>query len=74
LNGYSGSVSLSVSGLPSKTSSSFSPNPVILSGGSGTSTLSITAGRSGPRGTYMLTVQGTDGSRTHTQNVTLVIR
>jgi hypothetical protein len=74
VNGYSGSVSLSVSGLPSKTSSSFSPNPVILSGGSGTSTLSISAGRGGPRGTYTLTVQGTDGSRTRTQNVILVIR
>jgi len=74
VNGYSGSVSLSVSGLPSKTSNSFSPNPVILSGGSRTSTLSITVEHGSPRGTYTLTVRGTDGSRTHTQNVTLVIR
>jgi len=74
LNGYTDSVALSVSGLPSKTSSSFNPNPVVLSGGSGTSTLSITAERGGPRGTYTLTVRGTDGTRTHRQNVTLVIR
>ena len=46
VNGFSGNVSLSVSGLPSRTSSSFSPNPVALaSGGSGSSTLTVTVNR-----------------------------
>jgi hypothetical protein len=74
VNGYSGSVTLTVSGLPNKASRSFNPNPVALSSGSRTATLSITVERGAPRGTYTLTIQGTGGSRTHVQNVTLVIR
>jgi hypothetical protein len=60
--------------LPNKASRSFNPNPVALSSGSRTATLSITVERGAPRGTYTLTIQGTGGSRTHVQNVTLVIR
>jgi hypothetical protein len=74
MNNFAGSVSLSLSGLPSRTSSSFSVNPVTLStGGSGTSTLTIQANRNAPLGTYTLTVTGTSGSLTHSQNVTLTI-
>jgi hypothetical protein len=74
VNGFAGSVSLSVSGLPSKTSGSFSPGSVTLaSGGSGSSTLTITAANNGPRGTYTLTVTGTGGGQTHSQTVTLIL-
>jgi hypothetical protein len=70
-NGFSGNVSLSVSGLPGKTSGSFSPNPVA--GGAGSSVLTITTQRNGPTGTFTLTITGTSGSTSHSQNVTLVL-
>jgi fibronectin type 3 domain-containing protein len=68
LNGFSGSVSLKVSGLPSKTSSSFSPNPATT-----TSTLTVGTRPKAPRGTYPLTITGTSGGLTHTTSVTLTI-
>jgi hypothetical protein len=68
INGFSGNVSLSVSGLPSRTSASFSPNPA-----SSSSTLSVTTNRKTPRGTYTLTITGTSGSLTRTVRVTLVV-
>ena len=58
-NNFSGNVNLSVTGLPSRTSSSFSPNPVTVPGGG--STLTIRANRNAPRGTYTLTVTGSSG-------------
>ena len=66
--GFSGSVSLSVSGLPSGASGSFSPNPAT-----GTSTLSVTTSATSPAGTYPLTIAGTSGSLSHTTQVTLVV-
>ena len=74
-NGYSGSINLSVSRLPSRTSSSFNVNPVaVSSSGTATSTLTITTQRKTSPGTYTPTIQGTDGTRTHTYAVTLVIQ
>jgi hypothetical protein len=74
VNGYSGNVSLSVSGLPSKTTGSFSPNPVTLTpGGNGSSVLIIRTQRNGPTGTFTLTITGTAGGLSHSQNVTLII-
>jgi hypothetical protein len=73
LNGFSGVVNLSVSGLPNKVSGSFNPPSVNLSGGTGSSTLTITAQRGGPTGTFLLTVTGTSGALSHSQNVTLVV-
>lgn len=74
LNNFSGNVNLSVSGLPNKTIATFDPPAVSLaSGGTGTSTLTITAEKGGPRGTFTLTITGTSGTITHTQDVTLVI-
>jgi hypothetical protein len=71
INGFSGSVQLSVSGLPSRTSSSFNPNPVV---GTGTSTLTIKALPKSQPGTYTLTIKGTSGSLSHTTSTTLVIQ
>ncbi len=69
-NGFTGSVSLGVSGLPSGASSSF--NPASISG-SGTSTLTVTTASSTPAGNYTLTITGTSGTLSHPANVTLTV-
>jgi hypothetical protein len=72
LNGFSGDVTLSTSGLPSGASASFSANPV--SGGSGASTMTVSTLASTPAGTYTVTVTGTSGSLVHSTTVTLVVQ
>jgi hypothetical protein len=69
--GSSSSVALSISGLPSRTSASFTPNPVTTSG---SSTLKITANRPASGGTYNLTVTGTNGSYSHSTPLSLKIQ
>ena len=69
INGFTGSVHLSVSGLPNGARASF--NPASIS--SGSSSLTVTAGQRTVRGTYTLTVLGTSGSLSHTTTVTLTI-
>jgi uncharacterized membrane protein len=69
-NGFSGTVSLSVSGLPAGATGTF--NPVTVSG-SGPSTLTVTTLSSTPVGSYTLTITGTSGSLSHTTTVTLVV-
>jgi uncharacterized membrane protein len=66
--GFAGSVTLSVSGLPTGATGSFSPNPATT-----TSTLSVTTSASTPTGTYTLTITGVSGALTHTTTVTLVV-
>jgi hypothetical protein len=68
-NGFSSSVSLSVSGLPGRTSTSFSPNPAASS-----STLTVTTQSRTSRGTYTLTIKGTGGGLTRTTTVTFVVQ
>jgi len=70
LNGFTGAVALSVSGVPSGATASF--KPASISGGSGSSTLTVNTGTAAA-GTYTLTVTGTSGSLSHTASVTLVI-
>ena len=70
LNGYSGTVSLMVSGLPSGVSAGFSPATVT---GSGSSTLTVTTTAAVAPGTYPLTITGSDGSLTHTTGVSLTV-
>jgi hypothetical protein len=67
--GFTGSVTLSVSGLPAGANGSFSPNPLA----SGDSTLTVTTSSTTPTGSFPLTITGTSGSTTHTANVTLVV-
>ena len=69
LDGFSGTVSLSVSGLPTGAGGSFSP--ASISGGSGSSTLNITTGTNTPDGDYPLTITGVSGTLTNTTSVTL---
>ncbi|HKD14113.1 MAG TPA: malectin domain-containing carbohydrate-binding protein, partial [Candidatus Angelobacter sp.] len=70
LNGFTGTVALSASGLPSGASASFTPTSIS---GAGSSTLSVTTATSTPTGTHTLTVTGTSGSLAHSANVTLVV-
>jgi hypothetical protein len=69
--GFTGSVTLSVSGLPSGASATFSTNPI--SGGSGSITMSVTTSSSTPTGSYTLTITGTSGSLAHSTTVALVV-
>ena len=69
--GFSGDVSLSVSGLPAGASASFDPAAVV--GGGGTSLLTVSTSISTPAGSYPLLVTGTSGSLSHSALVTLAI-
>lgn len=71
VNGFSGAVSLSLSGLPGRTSSSFSPASIT---GSGNSTLTISVNKPAVPGTYPLVVTGTSGNLSHSVNLTLVVQ
>ncbi|HEX4919342.1 MAG TPA: galactose oxidase-like domain-containing protein, partial [Candidatus Bathyarchaeia archaeon] len=68
--GFSGTVNLSLSGLPPRTTSSFNPSSVV---GSGSSTLKVTANKPARIGTYTFTIKGTSGSVVQSANVTLII-
>jgi polygalacturonase/uncharacterized membrane protein len=70
LNGFTGTVNLSVTGLPSGAAGSFNPASVA---GSSTSTLSVSTASTTPAGTYTLTITGTSGALTHSASVTLVV-
>ena len=64
--GFSSTVQLSVSGLPSGTTGSFSPNPATTS-----SVLTLNVSSSTAPGSYPFTVSGTSGSLTHTATAKL---
>jgi len=66
LNGFTGNVSLTASGLPAGATYSFSPASIPTSGNS---TLSIVAGST--TGSSTLTITGTSGTLTHSANVIL---
>jgi subtilisin family serine protease len=70
---FSGTVGLSVSGLPSGATATFSPTSVTTTTGSVSSTLKITTKSNTPRGTFNLTITGKSGTLTHTTKVTLKV-
>ncbi len=70
LYGFAHPLALSVSGLPTGASASFTTNPVNPPATS--STMNVNTTGSTPAGTYTLTIQGV-GSQTHTTTVTLVV-
>jgi hypothetical protein len=69
--GFSGTVSLSVSGLPPKTTASFNPTSVT---NSGSSTLTVRVGAKAPTGTSTLTIKGTGGDLVRSTTATLTIQ
>ena len=67
-NGFTGAVTLSVSGLPTGTTGTFTPNPA-----SGSSTLTVTTTASTPLGTYPLTITAVNGTLSHVATVSLSV-
>jgi hypothetical protein len=67
-SGFSGSVALSVSGLPSGVTASFSPASTT-----GTSTVTFTASSAASTGTSSVTVTGTSGTLTHSTVISLTV-
>lgn len=70
LNGFTDTVNLSVSGLPSNASASFVPASVT---GSGSSTLTVTTSSTTPVGSYTVSITGATATLSHTVNVTLTV-
>jgi hypothetical protein len=68
-NGFNSPVTFSVSGLPTGTTGSFSPNPATTS-----STLTLTVSASTAKGTYVFTVTGMGGSPTITRTATATLK
>ncbi len=69
--GFSGKVSLTASGEPSRVTVSFSPTSVT---GSGTSTMKVTVNSRASTGTHTITITGTNGSTKHTTTVSLTVQ
>src|SRR5436190_5558626 len=63
VGGFSSTINLSLSGLPSGSTASFSPQSV---NGSGNSTLTVATSSSTPAGSYTLTITGQSGALVHT--------
>ena len=75
IGGLSSAVTLSVSGVPSRVSASFSANPVTTpTSGTVSSTLTIRPSPSASVGTFHLTITGTNANHSHSVPVTLVIQ
>lgn len=68
INGFSDTVDLSLSGLPTGVTAAFNPPST-----STTSTLTFTADPSAPIGTSAITVTGTSGSTTQTLSLSLLV-
>ncbi len=66
--GFSGSVGLSVSGLPSGVTAGFSPGP-----STGTSELALTASCAADTGTFTVTITGTSGALTASTTIDLTV-
>ncbi|HEY3717863.1 MAG TPA: S8 family serine peptidase [Jatrophihabitantaceae bacterium] len=71
LGGFAGGVTLSVTGLPSGATASWTANPVTAPG---SSTLRVRTTTSTVRGTFTLRVTGKNGTLTHQATVTLIVR
>jgi len=67
-NGFTGSVSLSASGLPSGVTASFNPGSTKT-----TSTLTLTASSTASTGTFSVKVRGASGSLSHTITLSVTV-
>jgi subtilase family serine protease len=67
-NGFTGSVTLAASGLPSGVTAAFGTNPTT-----GTSVLTLTASATATTGTSTVTITGTSGSLTATTTLALTV-
>jgi hypothetical protein len=71
VQGFTGSVSLSIAGVPARASASWNTSTVA---GSGSAALTIRANKPAHTGTYNLTITGTSASLTHSIPLTLVVQ
>lgn len=72
VNGFSGTINFTVTGLPPGSNIPFPPPSII---GSATSSFSILTSKTlTPIGTFTLTITGTSGALSHSQQVTLQMR
>jgi regulation of enolase protein 1 (concanavalin A-like superfamily) len=71
LGGFTDSVALSASGLPSGMTASFATNPIA---GSGTSVMTLSSSVATPAGVYPIVVTGVSGSLTRTATINVTIR
>lgn len=69
-NGFTGSVNLAISGLPTGASAIFGTNPIA---GGGNSLVTVSVPASTTPGNYLLTVNGTSGSLIHSTQVNLSV-
>jgi hypothetical protein len=67
-NGFSGSVTLAATGLPSGVTAVFNPNPATT-----TSTLTLAASSTAATGTVTVTITGTSGSLTNSTTLSLTV-
>ncbi len=67
-NGFTGSVTLSASGMPTGVTAAFGTNPATA-----TSVLTLTASSTATLGTSTITITGTSGALTHTTTVALTV-
>jgi hypothetical protein len=67
-SGFTGSVNLAATGLPTGVTAAFNPNPTTT-----TSTLTFTASGTATKGTSTVTVTGTSGGLTHTATIQLTV-
>jgi hypothetical protein len=70
VNGFSGTINLTVSGLPAGAVGTFNPSSINTSGNA---TLTVTTTGSTPAGSVTLTITGTSGTLTHTTTVPLSV-
>jgi len=72
VNGFTGDVSLTLSGL-SESQASWSISPAVISGGSGSAQLTVSTAASIAAGTYPLTITATSGATVHSAPAALVV-
>jgi subtilisin family serine protease len=72
VNGFSGDITLSVSGLPA-TQASWSFSPPVVTGGSGSAQLSVATAATIAPGSYPLTISAVSGALTRTVAAQLVV-
>jgi hypothetical protein len=74
VNSFSGAVSLTVTGLPTNSTGTFSPNPVtVTSPNTATSALTVATKKRTTAKTYVLTITGTSGTIQHSTTVSLTL-
>lgn len=74
IDGFTGDVSISVSGLPANTTINIEPTPTLITGGSGTFKFTISSNSKAVPGTYPVTVMGTSSGQTSGATLTLIVQ